>query len=248
MPLTVSTGSLLRRGIVSLTAEADKSGLLEQVAVHYSNTASSAILSFRVASNRWGSATVRLAAQGDWSDLATNTFSLQINVPPPKRIPEVSLLQPKSGLVYQEGQPIEVVAEVSGFATPLPPVQFWVGTNCLGSVTEPPFRLIWNNPPTGFHAFRAVAGGKMQGQATSSAVTIAVEPRPRLTVLPPSLGMSHEISIRIQGPAGFAVVTWATSEPGAWTAVSTNSLTDGSATVVRPVAYPARFYRAELRF
>jgi hypothetical protein len=243
--LRISTGSLTRQGTVVVTAAADDSGLLEQVTAEYASPSAEGALRFRVASNRWGVATVRLAVRGDWSELATNEVRLEIKVRRPNQPPLVTLAAPQPGSVWEPGTAIMLAADASDADGTIAGVEFWAGSRWLGSVTQPPYRLIWYNAPVGSHDLRATARDDHGALTQSPGVAITVGTLPLIARIQPTT--EGQVEIEIQGPDGSTVVTWASSELKDWTPVSTNVLIGGGATVVRPIAHPMRVYRVELR-
>ena len=75
-------------------------------------------------------------------------------------------------------------------------VEFYAGSTLLGSDTSSPYSFTWVSAPAGSHTLKAMAFDADGGQATSSTVTITVEPGP-----------NQAPSVTLTSPAGGATFT-----------------------------------------
>ena len=87
--------------------------------------------------------------------------------------PSVSITIPTNGAVYVERSVVPLTADAqAGFCDFLSQVQFFTGTNLIGSTSGS--SLNWSNAPPGTHNLTAVAAGSSGLSATSVVVTITV--------------------------------------------------------------------------
>jgi RHS repeat-associated protein len=93
--------------------------------------------------------------------------------------PTISITNPASGAeFYSPGTNILISAlahDLDGDGT-ITNVQFFVGTNRLGAVANPPFNFTWTNVPAGTYSLVARATDNKGASANSTAVTITVFP------------------------------------------------------------------------
>jgi lysophospholipase L1-like esterase len=91
--------------------------------------------------------------------------------------PAVSLTSPLPGAFCHETGRATLVAHVTDSNAPptgATTVEFFAGATSLGLRTNPPFTLIWTNPPPGLHLLTAVATGHQGTTATSAPVRLQV--------------------------------------------------------------------------
>jgi hypothetical protein len=88
----------------------------------------------------------------------------------------VQWIAPADGTTLESPQPVTLQAATGDADGTVVQVEFRDGTNSLGTVSNPPYSLLWSNPPPGTHALRAVATDD-RGNTT---VTDTI----RMTVLP----------------------------------------------------------------
>src|SRR5207302_10552764 len=74
------------------------------------------------------------------SQLGSQPFSL-LSVP--NQPPHVQIVFPPDGVILGLQGPVEIRAQVSDTDGTIREVQFFAGTNLLGIVTNPPYRLTW---------------------------------------------------------------------------------------------------------
>jgi hypothetical protein len=158
----------------------------------------------------------------------------------------VRLLEPDAGTSFVPGQPLTLEATVVDSERDLARVEFHHAATRLGSVTAPPFRFVWTNPPEGFQRVRAIAVDRAGQQTASPEVTFEIGEH---YDSPPSL------AIRVEGD--YVTIGWdadgrnvqiQTSErlgPGAnWTTVEAVIGRQGGTTVtIARQPSGARFYQ-----
>ena len=88
----------------------------------------------------------------------------------------VKLTSPTNGANFLAHQDIPLAADVSDADTnaSVVSVSFYVNDHRLGSVTTPPYSLVWSNAPSGFFVLRAVATDNSGDKAYSQKVLINV--------------------------------------------------------------------------
>jgi glucuronoarabinoxylan endo-1,4-beta-xylanase len=102
--------------------------------------------------------------QGVWAN-ARVTFS---------GVTTVSLTQPADGSFFNAGDPVPLVATASNTVGTIARVEFYRGTNLIGTDLTSPFALTWSNAPVGTHTLTARAFDSQGGSARSAPVNITV--------------------------------------------------------------------------
>ena len=115
----------------------------------------------------------------------------------------ITLREPGPGDVHPVGQPLLLIASIIDSERDLAGVEFWHNGNPIGSITAPPYRFIWTNPPAGLLPLTAVAVD-LAGQRTESPVVFyqVGEPIEDQAESPPFLAVRAEGNI--------VTVTWDT--------------------------------------
>ena len=124
---------------------------------------------------------------------ATATFdnvSVTATAPPPPNVaPTVSLSSPTAGSRFTAPAQIGLVASAADSDGTISKVDFYAGTTLIGTVTGAPYSTTWSNVPAGTYSLTAVATDNRFATATSSAVSITVDPGTAPAPLP--AGWSH---------------------------------------------------------
>lgn len=94
--------------------------------------------------------------------------SAPVNITVQTAVPEIVLNSPTNGNVFLAPVNVLISALVSDADNSVGFVSFYDGTNWLGSVTNPPYRLTWTNTPLGAHSFYSVAHDVFGPVVTSS--------------------------------------------------------------------------------
>jgi hypothetical protein len=86
----------------------------------------------------------------------------------------VTLTNPVDNAWFLTGSNINLGASVSDAGGTVTQFQFRQGNNVLGIFTNPPYALVWTNPPVGSYTLTAIAGDN-NGLVATSAVNITVK-------------------------------------------------------------------------
>lgn len=108
--------------------------------------------------------------------------------PAPNQPPTVSLISPTNGTVLAVPARFLVAADASDADGSVASVQFFAGTNSLGSVTVPPFQLQVTNLTAGVYSLSAVATDNQGATNTSSPVSIIMDTPPTVRITSPGSG------------------------------------------------------------
>ncbi len=108
--------------------------------------------------------------------------------PAPNQPPTVSLTSPTNGTVLAVPAKFLVTADASDADGSVATVQFFAGTNSLGSVTVPPFQLQVTNLTAGVYSLSAVATDNLGATNTSSPVAITIDAPPTVRITSPGSG------------------------------------------------------------
>ena len=110
-------------------------------------------------------------------------INVLVNAPP-----LVNLTDPTNGAVFIARDNILLLAAISDVDGPVTAVEFFAGTNLLGTITNNPFALNWQNAPAGTHILTASATDNWGARSTSAPVNIVVNARPAVSIARPSDG------------------------------------------------------------
>src|SRR6266404_2709857 len=125
------------------------------------------------------------------SSLTVDVKSRQANTNKPELVfalnaaPTVSLTSPPNGASYSAGAPITLTAAAADSDGTITKVEFFAGTNLIGTVTQAPYTFDWINAPSGNHAFSAKATDNLGAATTSSPVNVTVTARAALYFIHP---------------------------------------------------------------
>ena len=90
--------------------------------------------------------------------------------------PVVTLTRPANGAVYVPPANILLAANVANLIGNVTAVEFYAGTNSLGTVTNAPFSLTWSNAPLGRYVITAEAVDDLGAEGASAAAAIEIAP------------------------------------------------------------------------
>lgn len=88
--------------------------------------------------------------------------------------PTITISSPVNNQAFAANATIPVTATITG-PTPIILVEFFQGTNLLGTATTEPFTINWPNVPEGIYSLSARATDGLGNQATSPAVQVVVD-------------------------------------------------------------------------
>ncbi len=136
-------------------------------------------------------------------DSVERSGTLTVNHPP-----EVSILTPTNGQVFNAGQNISIVASANDSDGSVTNVEIFVGTNTLAEISAPPYETTLTNPPAGMYELRARATDNLGLAGTSAPVNISVIEQPPLIILTNiylnrQSGYYEEV-VRVFNPTAFA--------------------------------------------
>ena len=121
-------------------------------------------------------------------------------------------------------------------------VEFFNGTNLLGTVTSAPYTLTWSNIPPGSYSLLARATDNLGTTKNSTPITILVQPL-TLAVLPGS-NTGTQFAFQFQGQNGHNYYVETSTNLAAWIRVLTNTPTNTVAVFTDTNAIDTqRFYR-----
>ena len=139
---------------------------------------------------------------------ATATFS-NVAVTSPtsdNAAPTVSLSSPAAGASYTPPASISISATAGDVDGSVTRVDFYAGTQLVGSATASPFNVTWSSVPAGTYSLTAVATDNEGDTATSApiSVTVGANAPPTVSLSSPAAGASYTppASISISATAG----------------------------------------------
>ena len=88
--------------------------------------------------------------------------------------PSVNITQPTENQFFNPNSNINITATAADTDGTISKVQFYEGSNLLGTVTASPYSFTWNNVPSGNYTLTAVATDDAGSSTTSAAVNIVV--------------------------------------------------------------------------
>ncbi len=97
--------------------------------------------------------------------------------------PTIDLVSPTNGSTFPAATPITITTSTSDPDGYVQFVNFFSGTNLIGTSTEPPFSFTWNNPPSGYHRLSAQASDNSGRKGFSQYVYVAVGALQRVSVV-----------------------------------------------------------------
>ena len=158
---------------------------------------------------------------------ATATFSnVAVSTPTSaNKPPTVSISAPASGASYTAPASIAITATAGDTDGSIVKVDFYAGTQLLGSDSSSPFTFTWNNVAAGTYSLTAVAtdsaGAKTTSQAITVNVTVASASAPAkpttLTFVPPTDYATNVTSLTLELRRSTDPIDWSSSgqqEPG----------------------------------
>jgi regulation of enolase protein 1 (concanavalin A-like superfamily) len=92
----------------------------------------------------------------------------------PPAAPTITITSPTAGQTFAANATVPITTTVVG-PTPIVIVEFFAGTNLLGTATTAPYDLNWLNVPEGLYSLTARVTDGLGYQATSTAVAITVD-------------------------------------------------------------------------
>ena len=106
----------------------------------------------------------------------------------PNQPPTVALTSPTNGTVLPAPAKFLVTANASDVDGSVASVQFFAGTNSLGSVTAPPFQFQVTNLNAGVYSLSAVATDNLGATNASNPMTLTIDAPPTIRITSPGAG------------------------------------------------------------
>jgi hypothetical protein len=123
-----------------------------------------------------GTYVAKITASNAYGTSAPFTLTITIN---PEYPPKVAVTAPAAGTVAVAPANLTLAAAASSADAPPVPIRsvtFYAGTTKVGTALLPPYTFAWKQVPAGTYAVTAVATDLLGVSATSSAVTVTVNP------------------------------------------------------------------------
>lgn len=90
--------------------------------------------------------------------------------------PTVAITSPTGGATFTAPASITITADASDSDGSVAQVDFYRGSNVIGTATSAPYSVTWNNVPAGSYALTAVATDNLGATVTSAPVNVTVMP------------------------------------------------------------------------
>jgi hypothetical protein len=91
--------------------------------------------------------------------------------------PQVSIISPSDGGSYTTPLQLNIVLEATS-ATNITKIDVYSHEDLIGTVTEAPYEIVWENVPPGLHQLTAIATDDQGGEGVSESVEVLVVPGP----------------------------------------------------------------------
>nr|WP_224772556.1 Ig-like domain-containing protein [Pelagicoccus enzymogenes] len=128
--------------------------------------------------------TVRLQARGGQTMVDELTVAGIVR----NQDPELQLIAPADGMTFAEGVDIQIRVEAQDIGGEIASVEFFAGELSLGSVSEAPYQLVWNDVGEGLYALKATATDDLGATAESAEAVVLVNNPPSVSISFPSDG------------------------------------------------------------
>jgi hypothetical protein len=145
------------------------------------NPENGASIGFHIAVNDDDGGTPAPKTQYGWSGYAHaeftyGTLTLGGATAPVNVLPNIAIAAPANSANFDAPATISVTADASDADGTVSKVEFFAGTNLIGTATASPYSINWSNVPAGFYSLTAKATDNSGGTRTSAAVSIGVIP------------------------------------------------------------------------
>ena len=153
------------------------------------------------------------AVAHDNAGAATTSAAVTVTVnPAPNTPPTVSITSPASGATFTAPASIGITANAADSNGTVSRVDFYAGTQLVGSDTTSGYGVTWSNVPAGTYSLTAVAHDNAGAATTSAAVTVTVNPAPNT---PPTVSITSPGSgATFTAPASIAITASAADSNG----------------------------------
>jgi hypothetical protein len=160
-------------------------------------------------------------------DAGATTTSAAVSVTvsaPPNRPPTISIAAPANGATYTAPAAISIAASAADEDGTVARVDFFAGTQLVGSATASPWSATWNDVPVGTYSLTAVARDDAGATTSSAAVSVTVNappppPPPSPTTLAFNPSPDHDTDV-----ASYSVAIYRAADPITAAPVATRNL------------------------
>ncbi len=125
--------------------------------------------------------------------------------------PDLSLVSPTDGMTFAEGSDIFIKVQAQDIGGEIASVEFFSGDVSLGSVSEAPYQLAWNDVGEGLYALKASATDNLGATAESNEALVLVNNPPSVAISSPVNGAyipsGEVVSIVADADDGVGAVT-----------------------------------------
>jgi hypothetical protein len=190
------------------------------------------------------------AVDDDGATVTSTAVAITVTAAP-NQLPTVSITSPSGGQSFTAPASVTIAASASDSDGTIAQVDFYVGTQLIGSDTTGPYTAAWSNVAAGSYSLTAVARDNSGGTRTSSAVAITVtaiaSPPTTLVFVPSS---DHATNVTSYTVAIYRAADPITASPVATRDLGKPSVVSGEisvniSTLVDPL--PAGSYKAVVR-
>ncbi len=192
-----------------------------------------------------------------WANAATgavNPVSFKIASPNPlvtalfASVPfQVTMNSPDPGSAFAAGTDIPLGVVLGGDAGQVQRVEFYAGTNRIGSALRAPYQFVWRGVPSGEFALSARAYGSQAATAVSRPVPIRVTSNPELALqfIPPLSFSNGMFQVALGGVQASNVLVQASEDLENWAVIGATATAEGlfDWADLEAAAFPKRFYR-----
>lgn len=156
--------------------------------------------------------------------------------------PEVSILTPRNGDIFQSLAAIPIEAAASDRDGAVVKVEFYQDSLLLGEITAVPFSFVWTNVPTGNYRLVARATDSLGGVNTSKPIQVAVHSEKLAGIFTGRPGQ-FQFSLDVLRSGLFRIE--ASHDLSTWTPLATAQSINGfvNFTDANATNFPRRFYR-----
>ena len=147
--------------------------------------------------------------------------------------PVATITSPSDGATFTA--PATITINATSSDSNVSRVEFYAGTQLLGTAATAPYTVTWSNAPAGTHALTAVARGNGVASASSAAVDVIVKPAgpppPAGAILTFTPSRDHDSTVTSYSVAIFRAGDPATATPVGSTSLGKPALSNGEISV-----------------
>jgi hypothetical protein len=155
-----------------------------------------------------------VARDDDGATTTSTAVSVTVQAPP-NQPPTVAITSPAQGATFTAPATITVTAAPSDSDGTIARVDFFAGSQPIGSATASPWSITWNNVAAGTYALTAVARDDDGATRTSAVVTVTVQatPPPAVTSVAFNPSPDHDAGVTSYSVAIFRAADPPSAQP-----------------------------------